>query len=426
MLLTRASIKCSILVETMNKQEYIRNIIKYIQNDRMREESLRELSDHFEDRKQYYLNAGFEEEVAEEKTIACMGDAELIGTRIGKVHGKRLYVPLLLIEIVLGLTVCFFALILGALLWSEVLYEQTVLSECALLVFLFLFAYIGLRYRYKSILIIACIPLSLFLTFRVVLGWGHSYENALLVSGTVWETVYLVLGKFKMIYEIASRWRFVETSWWLQVLSVLFYAWIGFCVIAGMTFMVREDREKCSLRQKKMLKLIKRSVLALGACVLVSGLAFCAVYYTAAAAARESVLETYSGSVIYAKGINQNQPFNEMEEAFISDDTKSLTYYVEDISIESKDTIQLYGAGKDGEPVRRIEKKQFDNNIAYYTVIYEVNVKTTKDYMFFSNKGLKESFSQDKWLKVRKGEKYLIAFEEYEEYPLNFVEFTIQ
>ena len=102
-----------------------------------------------------------------------------------------------------------------------------------------------------------------------------------------------------------------------------------------------------------------------------------------------------------------------------------ITDYVLQSSIHSVKNIQLYGTGEGGKPEKRWEKVRFDENFEYYVVVYDVKVVTTKDYIYFSNRGLWENFDQSKWIPVKKGETYRVAFKT-EEYPINFVQFTIQ
>lgn len=44
------------------------------------------MKNHILDRVEYYTDAGYDENTAVEKTLQYMGDAETVGTEIGKVH----------------------------------------------------------------------------------------------------------------------------------------------------------------------------------------------------------------------------------------------------------------------------------------------------------------------------------------------------
>ena len=426
----RALSVCLISVKIMDKQEYLKEVTKYIQSKKQMESALRELSEHFEDRKQYFLDAGFDENTAEQKTIESMGEAELIGTRLGKVHGRSFFVPLLIVQIVLGLISSFIGAVFAVLYCNTPFQYSLVRIESLLLLFLCVFAYIGLRYRYKSIFTIAYIPYFLFLIPKWIICFT-SFEKFIEVrcsSGFVWNTIYLLLAKKKQIYIISTHVWEMQVAWWLRALSILFYVGIIFTFIGGMVFLIKENHYKTTLKQKRLFKHIQKGLIGLGLVVLLSMAVTIAVF--AVTRANEAAdANNYSSNCVYAKGINQNEELWKMEGSYVQDETDELdiiiTDYVLQSSIHSVKNIQLYGTGEGGKPEKRWEKVRFDENFEYYVVVYDVKVVTTKDYIYFSNRGLWENFDQSKWIPVKKGETYRVAFKT-EEYPINFVQFTIQ
>ncbi|MDE6111415.1 MAG: permease prefix domain 1-containing protein [Eubacterium sp.] len=73
----------------MNKQEYIEEVLWQIEGRAYLNEIKTELEDHIEDRKEYYTNAGYDSETAEEKAVAHMGDAEDIGEEMNMLYNYK-------------------------------------------------------------------------------------------------------------------------------------------------------------------------------------------------------------------------------------------------------------------------------------------------------------------------------------------------
>ena len=73
----------------MNKQEYIEKVLWQIDGKAYLNEIKAELENHIEDRKEYYTNAGYDNEIAEEKAVAHMGSAEDIGEEMNMLYNYK-------------------------------------------------------------------------------------------------------------------------------------------------------------------------------------------------------------------------------------------------------------------------------------------------------------------------------------------------
>ena len=73
----------------MNKGEYINEVLACIQGRAYLNEIKAELENHIEDRKEYYTNAGYDDEIAEEKAVAHMGNAEDIGEDLNLLYNYK-------------------------------------------------------------------------------------------------------------------------------------------------------------------------------------------------------------------------------------------------------------------------------------------------------------------------------------------------
>ena len=75
----------------MNKQEFIEEVLWQIDGKAYLNEIKTELEDHIEDRKEYYTNAGYASEIAEEKAVAHMGSAEDIGEEMNMLYNYKVH-----------------------------------------------------------------------------------------------------------------------------------------------------------------------------------------------------------------------------------------------------------------------------------------------------------------------------------------------
>ena len=95
----------------MRKEEYIQEVISKIENKKARREVEKELSAHIDDRIAYYVDAGWDEDSANEKAMEHMGNVESVAEKLGLIHNvwKRY---------------CF--IVLTALLLSHIIIESVV------------------------------------------------------------------------------------------------------------------------------------------------------------------------------------------------------------------------------------------------------------------------------------------------------------
>lgn len=94
----------------MNKKEYIEKVLNHISGKAQKSQAEYELSDHIDDRKNYYIDCGIDREQAEIKAVEKMGDPDRVGIEFNRLHRNSamlfiavifnvLYVLLLLISL---------------------------------------------------------------------------------------------------------------------------------------------------------------------------------------------------------------------------------------------------------------------------------------------------------------------------------------
>lgn len=92
----------------MRTKEFLDSVCEQIKYKPIRENIAEELKNHIEDAKEGYMQEGLEEQIAEEKAIEQMGEAQEIGKKLNKIHRPKLDWKLVLILIIL---LCFSGLV---------------------------------------------------------------------------------------------------------------------------------------------------------------------------------------------------------------------------------------------------------------------------------------------------------------------------
>ena len=85
----------------MQTKEFLNTVCEQIKYKPIRNSISEELENHIEESKENYIEEGMQEKEAEEKAIAQMGNAEIIGKELNKIHRPRLDWKLLIILVVL-------------------------------------------------------------------------------------------------------------------------------------------------------------------------------------------------------------------------------------------------------------------------------------------------------------------------------------
>jgi hypothetical protein len=69
-----------------NREEYITKVLSGVKNKSAQEEIRKELECHIDDRIEYYTDSGYDLNKAESMALSKMGDAEIVGEEMDKIH----------------------------------------------------------------------------------------------------------------------------------------------------------------------------------------------------------------------------------------------------------------------------------------------------------------------------------------------------
>ena len=101
-------------------KDFLEKVCNEIKYKPIREEISKELENHIEESKEAYIHKGESEEIAINKAIADMGDAEAIGKTLNKIHKPKLDYKLIILLLIL---LCFTFLVVGIKTTSHVFSE---------------------------------------------------------------------------------------------------------------------------------------------------------------------------------------------------------------------------------------------------------------------------------------------------------------
>lgn len=85
----------------MLTNEFIKNVCKKIKYKPIREDISYEIKNHIDEKKENYINQGMNEKMAEEKAVEQMGDAEILGNNLNKIHKPKLDWKMLILIVIL-------------------------------------------------------------------------------------------------------------------------------------------------------------------------------------------------------------------------------------------------------------------------------------------------------------------------------------
>lgn len=94
----------------MDKKEYIDKVMSFVKNKAYKYDIEQEILSHISDREEFYIEAGFDEKTATEKAINQMGNPDLLGERMNKLHKNTFALAgciFLLVVFALCLVYCF-------------------------------------------------------------------------------------------------------------------------------------------------------------------------------------------------------------------------------------------------------------------------------------------------------------------------------
>lgn len=136
----------------MERETYINTAVAKIKGKYIRHQVAQELADHIDDRISYYEDAGFVSEIATQKALEHMGNAEDVGETISKLHNMTSYEKVAYIFNYLylagGLFGAFCTIMLFSFKWD--LYEWPGAFVCFASCIVFILYALGFYYSHKS------------------------------------------------------------------------------------------------------------------------------------------------------------------------------------------------------------------------------------------------------------------------------------
>ncbi len=162
----------------MKKNDYINTVLKKVKNSNTQKMIKAELDDHICENSRFFEEIGYEAEIAEEKAVEAMGDAEPVSEQFENIHNIRKYA-----DIMKDIGLCFLMCIISLFIISIISDEPIIIlfkALCALLM-LYALSYKALHKSSKT--------LTLF-SFAFLIFW-IIYSGKALLSSAEYVDVHL-------------------------------------------------------------------------------------------------------------------------------------------------------------------------------------------------------------------------------------------
>ena len=361
----------------MDKRQFVTEATKNIRSASARAQARRELADHLAEREQFYLDAGFSAAQAEQKAIARMGDAEVVGTRLAKLHTGAhfgLYFGLQLAFLVLFF-VCHIIVLFA---YTSRLGIAAIREEYFAVFFALVFATVGLKHYYKSIYILSFVPWF----FCVFHGIGLSFVKSDIaygsyVSGAVFTVKCILSGRANEIVFPAKDWNLVMTSARLNLLSSAVYIVSVLIFVLGLLCILKLQNGQYHILHKRLSKGLQRAFIVLLLC-------FAAFYITTEAVCAEKEKPVYDKLMITAVD-------TEMPIELLSEEDVLVIHFFKDIMFENDYYFYAYEVEQSSKDVMTPvvdsaasgEWVAFDEDISYFEAHADIYLSSNKEYLYF-------------------------------------------
>lgn len=170
----------------MKKDEYINSVLSVFAG-RNKAMIADEFSSHLEDRIERFVEIGYTPEQAEQMAVEKMGDAQIVGARLTKIHSKKILTNIcfILFFVYIGYTIALYFTILG---WGSDMNLFTLGVEFSFLLLSVISLLIANRFKSNTVAAISLMFTALFFTGKFILSGFHSvllYGTYLFLSGNV-------------------------------------------------------------------------------------------------------------------------------------------------------------------------------------------------------------------------------------------------
>ncbi len=221
----------------MNREEYIDSAVVLIEDYVTREEVRKELNAHFDERVEYYTNAGYSEAYALGKTLGQMGNAEDLKLQFSQLHSEKNRQSRAVINIVCSVIITLISVICTLLLNG--IGFPVVVIELLFLCLVFVLTTEAMKYKMLSLNVTALASFGVWSLFKLL----HVSFSNLVVSA-----YFILTGKAVMLGYLDTFAGYVSFALWLHIVSAIIYTIIFAFLIAALIVNAKARKRCCPLK----------------------------------------------------------------------------------------------------------------------------------------------------------------------------------
>ena len=257
----------------MTKDEYIEKALEQIKDSKLKVQIKNELTDHIDERIQYFTDCGYDEETALEMAVDKMGSPDSVSENFAKLHDSSSGT---VFDVIFGI-----AFLLSSLFFIFItlddLYDFNIVTEVWLLLFILAGAIISNRFRTHKVM-------RGMLTGIVILFISGFFIKA--VDAAFWTIRYLSWSSFKNLYSefieynsslmtvfyglitgnshsvaVMNSFSSSVKNLHITLLSVLFYAIVAYIIVNNLIALYKQSSGSASaktgrMRQRSFIQLV--------------------------------------------------------------------------------------------------------------------------------------------------------------------------
>lgn len=403
----------------MNENDYIYQITSHIHNTVQRKQAEQELKAHFEDRKQFYLDCGYDDKVAEEKTIARLGNPDYIGTELEKVHSSPIFI--ISLSLLFGLLFLFgIYTLIGFFVAQSRLNIYALISEYFLLIICFLSAFIALKKNYIIQMVISLVYYALFV-FGIPFMCVSRSMSGKVSSAIVYSIFYLTQGKTDKIGIISQLLSDIQVSPLLVSLSIIFYLFVLALFTVALVLIIKTKRCKYTLIQKRFKNVLCKLFLIIS---IVLTAAFC----TSLNCCSKYQPQSFPDNALQLAVSDEKTDVNSLTSADkikleVGLDFDAYPLYIDTEDYAKNVSIEYKNPFEREEEYGIYKYIVFDKNIKMLVKTFDFNVITNKKYVYFDY--YNNNYYPELWKEVENGYVYVFKSED-DNYPLTIINLHIK
>ena len=155
----------------MKKEEYIETVLKHIQNKAFINTIRQELENHIDEREQYYLDCGYDEQSSQQKAVEHMGNADELGFKMDMLHDYKKHKIICITGLILFIVNLISISLISKILYYDFIKQLSIMIALFTSYFVYRFAFAARCKAVLSMQGLASIAAAIYFTSGIDIMW---------------------------------------------------------------------------------------------------------------------------------------------------------------------------------------------------------------------------------------------------------------